>query len=194
LHETNVVLRKLHYLGATKRGKVYEDSYGVLVFANPSSRRLPAARWVELSRWCLFEGKGSAQWPAVRRWLLSEFPYVTTVVSYSDPSVGHTGALYRACNWLWAPTWHRLREPPSGLGSWKTGTRQAVKDRWVFLLQPDTTREQLLSIKDLSIQKRYPWASYREPRWRGQHPLLMTGGGDYQKFKALQAGTALAQG
>ena len=37
---------------------------------------------------------------------------VSTVVSYSDPSAGHTGSLYRACNWIWAPTWLRLRPPP----------------------------------------------------------------------------------
>ena len=76
---------------------------------------------------------------------------MTTVVSYSDPSVGHTGALYKACNWTWAPTWHRLRPPPTGNGSWKNGEAQSVKDRWVCILAPDTRRDEILRVKDDAI-------------------------------------------
>ena len=57
-----------------------------------------------------------------------KYPRCTTIVSYSDPSVGHTGALYRACNWLWAPTWHRLQPPPTGCGSWDGKKRSSPKD------------------------------------------------------------------
>lgn len=85
-----------HYLGATGRGMAWSDDYGVLVLAKPTSRRLPHdGSWLELSRWCLVGTKngGSRQFAAVKRWLRAEHPHVTTLVSYSDPSVGHTGAL-----------------------------------------------------------------------------------------------------
>lgn len=174
---TNQVLSRFHYLGAINRGFDYRDRFGVAVFANPSSRRLPQARWLELVRWCLYGEKngGSQQWREIAAWLRKDHPDVSTVVSYSDPSAGHTGSLYRACNWLWAPTWHRLREPPSGNGDWGDGRRQAVKDRWVFCLAPDAEREALLAVKDTGLLKAYPWASFKERK-----------GGDYKRWKAGQ--------
>lgn len=170
----NQILSSMHYLGTINRGFPYRDEFGVLVLANPSSRRLPHSRWLELVRWCLFGTKngGSQQWKRVCRWLRSAHPEVTTIVSYSDPSVGHTGALYRASNWLWAPTWHRLRTPPSGNGKWtKGGKVEAVKDRWIFCLSADAERESLLRINDESIRRRMPWAEYRDGR-----------GGDYKRW------------
>ncbi len=147
-------LDKLHYLGGTGRGWssgfAWSDEYGVLVLAKPTSRRLPQdGTWLELVRWCLTGEKngGSRQWAAVTKVLKAEEPQVTTVVSYSDPSAGHTGSLYKACNWKWAPTWHRLHPPPSGNGSWKDGEVQSVKDRWVFELRRDDRREEILRIK-----------------------------------------------
>ena len=171
----NQILAERHYLGPIDRGEPYRDEFGVLVLANPSSRRLPQDRWLELVRWCLYgtPNGGSQQWCRVARWLRERRPDATTVVSYSDPSVGHTGALYRACNWLWAPTWHRLREPPSGNGDWGTG-RQAVKDRWVFCLRPDAEREALLALQDDALRRRFPWAEYRERR-----------GGDYNRWRQV---------
>lgn len=144
-------LGELHYLGETGRGIGWSDEFGVLVLAKPTARRLPQdGTWLELVRWCLVGERngGSRQWARVRRWLQQERPEVTTVVSYSDPSVGHTGALYKACGFRWAPTWHRLFPPPTGNGSWGGGGRQAVKDRWVYELGPDELREGLLSVKD----------------------------------------------
>jgi len=174
----NQILSSMHYLGPINRGFPYRDEFGVLVLANPSSRRLPHSRWLELVRWCLFGTKngGSQQWKRVCRQLRSERPEVTTIVSYSDPSVGHTGALYRASNWLWAPTWLRLRTPPSGNGKWsKSGKVEAVKDRWIFCLRDDAERERLLRINDDSIRRRMPWAEYRERT-----------GGDYKRWKQEQ--------
>lgn len=172
----NQILATHHYLGPTTRGWAYQDDAGVLVFANPSSRFLPQQRWLELIRWCITDrtpNAGSQQWRRVTRWLRQQHPGVTTVVSYSDPSQGHTGALYRACNWLWAPTWHRLRQPPSGNGSWDGGkTMQAVKDRWVFTLQPDADRERILAIQDDALVARFPFAQFRERR-----------GGDYKRWR-----------
>jgi hypothetical protein len=140
-----------HYLGAARRGFAWSDEFGVAVFANPSSRHLPQDRWLELIRWCLIGTRngGSQQWARISRWLKLNRPEITTVVSYSDPSAGHSGSLYRACNWQWAPTWQRLFPPPTANGSWDHGvTVQAVKDRWVFPLRPDAGREEILRVKD----------------------------------------------
>lgn len=163
-----------HYLGATGRGIAWSDEYGVLVLAKPTSRRLPQdGTWLELVRWCLVGERngGSRQWKRVRQWLRESMPAVTTVVSYSDPSQGHTGALYRACNWEWRPTWHRLRPPPSGNGAWKCGREQAVKDRWVFCLSSDDRREELLRVKDESIVRAMSnpeQARGNLTKWRGR--------------------------
>jgi hypothetical protein len=134
------------------------------VLAAPTSRHLPGD-WLELSRWCLVgtPNGGSRQWSAVARWLRTNRPGVTTVVSYSDPAAGHTGALYKACNWIWAPTWHRLRPPPTGGGRWSTNRpQQEPKDRWIFPLQPDPRREKVLAVNDESLRRR-GCPSYVEP-------------------------------
>jgi hypothetical protein len=139
-----------HYLGPTTRGFCWSDEFGVLILAKPTSRRLPQdGTWLELVRWCLLGERngGSRQWRIVKRELRIVAPQVTTVVSYSDPSSGHTGALYKACNWQWCPTWHRLSPPPSGNGSWKNGKKQEVKDRWICEIQADERRDQLLALK-----------------------------------------------
>lgn len=151
------MLQRLHYLGPVSRGFAWSDEFGVLVLAKPTSRRLPQdGTWLELVRWCLLgvRNGGSQQWRRVVSALREDLPWVTTVVSYSDPSAGHTGALYKACNWKWRPTWHRLRPPPSGNGRWKSGEAQAVKDRWIYELKPDAGRAMVLSIKDESIARR----------------------------------------
>jgi hypothetical protein len=154
-----------HYLGRATRGFAWSDEFGVLVLANPTSRFLPQDRWLELIRWCLVGAPngGSRQWSTVAKWLRLNRPEITTVVSYSDPSAGHTGALYKACNWRWAPTWHRLRPPPSGNGRWSGGSAQeSVKDRWVYPLRPDLQRQELLAIRDDALRARFPEAEYQE--------------------------------
>lgn len=178
------VLAERHYLGPAKRGFAWADEFGVLVLAAPTSRNLPAAGWLELVRWCLSgaPNAGSQQWAAVRRWLVANRPDVTTVVSYSDPSVGHTGALYRACGWLWAPTWHRLRPPPTGNGAWVDGTRQSVKDRRVCPLRPDPERAAILAVRDETLRRAFPEAEYVEPRWRRGRPV--GGGGRWSSIES----------
>lgn len=181
LYIANVALAQRHYLGPTRRGFALSGDAGVLVFALPTSRRLPCdGTWLEVSRWCLAAGHnaGSRQWAEAARWLRANRPEVSTVVSYSDPSAGHTGALYRACNWLWAPTWHRLVPPPSGNGAWAQGEDESVKDRWVYPLALDPRRELLLGLED-SYERRFPGAGYREPRARKGLPVTGSGGGDY---------------
>jgi hypothetical protein len=173
-----------HYLGRTSRGWAWSDEHGVIVFSAPTSRRLPK-HWLELSRWCLIDGKGSQQWAAARRFLVENVHEVTTIVSYSDPAAGHTGALYRACNWAWAPTWHRLRPPPTGHGSW-SGEQEGVKDRWVDPLRRDDERQALLSIDDESLMRRFPWAEYREPRFKRDLAIQGTAGGDWKRWNTEQ--------
>lgn len=141
-------LARAHYLGPTDRGIAWSDDLGVIVLATPTSRRMPSdGTWLELSRWCLLGERngGSRQFARVVRWLKRALPAVTTIVSYSDPAAGHTGALYRACNFQWAPTWHRLSPPPTGNGSWREGVASSVKDRWVYGLRPDPRREAMFS-------------------------------------------------
>lgn len=160
------ILAECHYLGPSKRDIAWRDEHGVIVVSAPTARRLPI-EWLELVRWCITsheKNAGSRQWAAFSRALRKARPDVSTIVSYSDPSVGHTGALYRACNWLFAPTWHRLRPPPTGNGAWQIGKAQSVKDRWVFPLQPDPRRVDILIARDESILRRHPWAAYSEPR------------------------------
>lgn len=159
------VLAEHHYLGSTKRGMAWRDDFGIIIVAPPTARHIPTG-WLELVRWCITsreKNAGSRQWAAFVRALRKARPDVTTIVSYSDPSQGHTGALYRACNWLWAPTWHRLRPPPSGNGSWKPGEVQSVKDRWIFRLRRDPARVELLTVKDPAALRKHPWAVYAEP-------------------------------
>jgi hypothetical protein len=147
---TGPYLAESHYLGSCGRGWGWSDEFGVMVWAKPTARRLPQdGTWLELHRWGLVGTKngGSRQFARVRRYILATYPQVTTLVSYSDPAVGHSGALYKACGWYWAPTWHRLRPPPSGNGSWRPGVVASVKDRWVYDVRPDDRRADLLRVK-----------------------------------------------
>jgi len=174
----HVVLAENHYLGDTNRGEMYQDAAGVVVVQSPPSARNLPADWLELSRWCITESQanaGSAQWRRVRRWIVKTWPAATTVVSYSDPTQGHRGALYRACNWLWAPTWHRIVTPPTGNGSWDGVKAQAAKDRWIFPLRSDARRVETLRL-EASYLRRFPWAEYREPGGADYKAFISTGG------------------
>lgn len=148
--EANALLTGRHYLGPIGAGgaqlvvvgRLGTRVVGCQVWRHPSARYLPNdGSWLELSRWCLTAdcgpNAGSRMHKAAVRLLREHLPAVTTLVSYSDPSVGHTGALYKACNWSWEPTWHRLSPPPTGAGDWGNGQRQEPKDRWVFRVRKD---------------------------------------------------------
>lgn len=186
LKEVNGLLARAHYLGPIGGGKIIFGGYidGELVAAqvwrSPTSRHLPQdGTWLELTRWCLTPEVGSyggsrMHKQAVRHIRIA-FPDVRTLVSYSDPGHGHTGALYRSCNWVWAPTWLRLRPPPTANGNWGGKAKQSVKDRWVFSVKTDDKLERVTYIDDPPALRRYfvgeEWATttYRWPSVLGRY-------------------------
>lgn len=189
LHDVNALLAAKHYLGPMRSGGRFvfggfADGWLVAaqVWRHPTSRHLPQdGSWLELSRWCLTpdagDHAGSRMHSRVVKELRLRMPWVTTLVSYSDPSHGHTGALYRACNWYWAPTWLRLRPSPTGNGDWGTGKAQSPKDRWVFDVRPDPRRAALLHPDDPPAVRKYllseDWLT-RTHRWPSTLRALAT--------------------
>jgi hypothetical protein len=182
LTEANSLLSAEHYPGPTRNPSFVFGSWlggelvAVQAWGVPTSRRLPSdGSWLELKRWCIAaqapRNTGSRQHGAVAKHLRMRFRSVTTLVSYSDPSVGHTGALYRACGWLWAPTWLRLRPPPTGNGNWGKAAVQHPKDRWVFEVSEDASRPGLLLVDDAgAIRAWRACASDAEVRWAVSSP------------------------
>jgi len=161
------ILTDHHYLGPINRGVAWRDEFGCIIIGAPTARLIPTT-WVELIRWCLVRNRkndGSKQWAVFVKALKQHRPELTTIVSYSDPVYGHNGALYRACNWWWAPTWHRIEPCPSGNGSWSNGTVLSPKDRWIYALRRDKTRAELINAKSRKsgVLRRNPWAEYKEP-------------------------------
>lgn len=175
LIEANALLGGHHYLGPAHRAAHVLGGFAAgrvvaaQIWSSPTSRRLPSdGSWLELARWCLTPEAGQYAGSRLHRfavaYLRQHAPKATTLVSYSDPSVGHTGALYRACNWRWAPTWHRLRPPPTGQGNWGTG-QQAVKDRWIFDLAPDARRDSVLLVNDPPAIRGFRPVAKHEAAW-----------------------------
>ena len=164
VREANFLLSTHHYLGPVLNGKVVLTHIGEIqgsivaaqVWKLPTSRRLPNdGTWLELARWCLTPEAGTNAGSRQHKHASSLLKAlgVSTLISYSDPSQGHTGSLYRACNWIWAPTWHRLRPPPTGNGNWGTEQAQSVKDRWIFHISArDTRRDQLICSNESAIK------------------------------------------
>lgn len=150
--EVNALLSTSHYLGPVNAlrygfaGWIDDTLVAAMVWRWPTARMLPSdGTWLELSRWCLTDqaGKnaGSKMMSWCVRWLRHNAPNVTTLVSYSDPVHGHTGALYKACNWEYRPTHIGRRFDidgigfPSGNGSWNGRDKQTPKHRWVYELR-----------------------------------------------------------
>jgi hypothetical protein len=145
--EVNPLLSCEHYLGPVSScryafaGWVDDELVACQVWRWPTARMLPSdGSWLELSRWCLTpdagRNAGSRMMAWAARWLRRNASGVTTLVSYSDPVHGHTGALYKASGWAYTPTHHGDRYDangvgyPSGHGSWDGETVQSPKHRW----------------------------------------------------------------
>jgi hypothetical protein len=161
--EANDLLARHHYLGPVEWARFVLCQWadgavvGAMVFRTPTTRHLPAdGSWFELVRWCLRPECGPNAGSRMQKVAVAElrrrFPRLTTLVSYSDRSVGHRGTLYRACNWRWRPAWHRLVPPPSGGGSWDGIVQQEPKDRWVYAVRPDATRDDFLRLDDRYVR------------------------------------------
>lgn len=182
-YEANALLADHHYLGPLKRctaaviGTRDGTPVAAMLWKPPTARNLPSdGSWLELARWCLTPAAGDNAGSRMHKWtvkLLREHrPDATTLVSYSDPGHGHTGSLYRACNWQWAPTWHRLRTPPTGNGDWGTGP-QHVKDRWVFPLARDPRRDEILAQYDAGAVRHWQQnATPEELRWAARSDYM----------------------
>ena len=151
--EVAPLLANHHYLGSTAGGRhsfagwVDDELVAAMVFRWPTARMLPSdGTLLELSRWCLTpeagKNAGSRMMRWVARWLRTNEAGVEALVSYSDPSVGHVGALYRASGWIDWPTHITTRWRADGIGyasgngSWNGVERQAAKERWLFRLNP----------------------------------------------------------
>lgn len=104
---------KRHYIGkwpgvcvlilGMKRGS---ELLGVVVFALPpreTSKRYGGETW-ELARLWLDDSvpQNAETWLIARaiRYVRKSHPSVKVLVPYADPSVGHTGAIYKAANWI----------------------------------------------------------------------------------------------
>jgi hypothetical protein len=147
----NPLLAAEHYLGPITAarhcfaGWVADELVACQVWRWPTARMLPSdGSWLELARWCLTPDAGRNAGSRMMRWVAGWLRRNTAAavgVSYSDPSVGHTGALYRASGWTYHPTHHGERYDangrgyPSGHGSWDGVTRQAPKHRWTYSLK-----------------------------------------------------------
>jgi hypothetical protein len=181
--EANPLLAEHHYLGSMRAAQLVvigEDNEATPVacqiWRRPTSRNLPSdGTWLELSRWCLTPAAGPNAGSRCHRATvpLLRAAGALTLVSYSDPSAGHTGSLYRACNWTWAPTWHRLRPPPTGNGNWGGGKSQAVKDRWVFhVARKDPARAGLVVTDRGAIRYWQKNGTDTERQWAARSPYL----------------------
>lgn len=109
--DADAMIRR-HYIGrwpgvcvlilALKRG---DDLLGVVVFALPpreTSKRYGGETW-ELARLWLDDGvpQNGETYLIGRavRYVKQHHPAIKMLVSYADPSVGHSGTVYRAANW-----------------------------------------------------------------------------------------------
>jgi hypothetical protein len=113
--EVERLVRK-HYLGRWPGvvvkilGLLAEDQIryiGVIVFALPpreTAKRYSVTVAWELARLFIEDGtpKNTETWFMARAiaWIKRERPEVELLVSYADPSAGHTGVIYKAGNWI----------------------------------------------------------------------------------------------
>lgn len=185
LDEANDLLRRQHYLGPLYSGgcelvfvgRRDGEVVACQLWKRPTSRRLPNdGSWLELSRWCLTPRAGVNAGSRCHRAVLPLLRDATarTLISYSDPSAGHTGSLYRACNWLWAPTWLRLRPPPGGHGAWTKGKPESIKDRWVFhVTKRDAARSILRPDDPAAVRHWMRNGTDQERRWAAASGYVM---------------------
>lgn len=91
---------------------------GTIVFALPpreTSKRYGGETW-ELARLWLADSvpKNAETWLIAKavKYIKTNFPRVKTLVSYADPSVGHSGTIYKAANWSYDGKTDQERKTP----------------------------------------------------------------------------------
>lgn len=194
--EAALLLSSEHYLGPLDAclygigGWVDDTLVAAQLYRWPTARGIPAdGTWLELSRWCLTPdagpNAGSRMMGWAARWLRTNAAGVVSLVSYSDPSHGHDGALYKASGWTWAPTHHRLAQLdghpyPTGNGSWDGRTRQEPKDRWFYDLRRSRRRRGRRMTKARVLARAFDDysggnGSMHEPTTIGGTPTIMAG-------------------
>jgi hypothetical protein len=108
---------------------------GAMLLGCPNARALPSPPWLELTRMIfLNEMPRNTESHAlgmmrrhVRKWL----PDIRMLLAYSDPSVGHTGTVYRADGWVQFGT---TKRDATGWGSRpgrRAGGSTSQKLRWL---------------------------------------------------------------
>ena len=107
-----LLLSQYHYLGTAPKGSIYYGLFwkdcliGVCSFGRGANKNLSSGvggEALELTRLCIVDWapKNSASYFISKsmKLLRNERPNIQYLVAFSDPNVGHTGGVYRACNW-----------------------------------------------------------------------------------------------
>lgn len=124
-------LGSYHYAQSGRSGKVVYGAYisdeliaickfnSVIRREVASSMERKTNEVMELDRFCIhpsFHKKNFASWFLSRcsKKLFNDFPLVLELVSFADPTFGHSGTIYRAANWLFLhdtkPSYHYMNE------------------------------------------------------------------------------------
>ena len=110
------------------------ERIGAMLLGRPTSRELDPRIWLELTRMYFVDAAPrnteSHGLSMMRRWVRVWMPEVKGLLAYANPSVGHTGTVYRADGW--AP-FGRTRSSHVGWMS-RPGRRPespARKTRWI---------------------------------------------------------------
>lgn len=133
-----------HYLKSTPPGYIAvleflegSELIGAMLLGRPSSRGYDPDRIMEITRVYFIDGPlapcntESRALAMMRKWVRTWLPNIRLLLSYSDPSQGHTGKIYEADGW--APL--GMTEKKTGYG-WRSRPNRkddpvTPKQRWV---------------------------------------------------------------
>lgn len=139
---------------------------GVAVFGRPIGRNLPDGL-IELRRLVLIDDKpkNTTSWFLARciKWLKKNTDY-NGIITYADPNEGHTGVIYRACNFTYLG---RSLEPNPRI---ITDGKKKIHLRQVY-----QKRRGVYSVSAKLIQKKIKEGKFKfkkvEPKHRFYYPL-----------------------
>jgi len=91
------------YVVALEFLDLHGQRIGGMLLGRPTSREIDADLWLELTRMYFVDeapaNTESQSLAAMRKWIRKWLPQIKGLLAYSDPTVGHTGGIYRADNW-----------------------------------------------------------------------------------------------